>query len=71
MGRMRTRHVFFSVSHDDNPLPNDTVLVCEATDPLSMEARKGELFVVVESRQDSQRQKQPIQLVMRTLRKLY
>jgi len=36
MGRMRTRHVFFSVSHDDNPLPNDTVLVCEATDPLSM-----------------------------------
>lgn len=71
MGRMRTRHVFFSVSNDDNPLPNDTVLVCEANDPLSIEARKGELFVVVESRQDSQRQKQPIQLVMRTLRKLF
>lgn len=71
MGRMRTRHVLFSISHEDNPLPNDTVLACEASDPLSMEARKGELFVVVESQQDSQRQKQPIRLVMRTLRKLF
>lgn len=71
MGRMRTRHVLFSINQDDNPLPNDTVLVCEAMEPMSIEARKGELFVVVESRQDSQRQKQPIQLVMRTLRKLF
>ncbi len=71
MGRMRTRHVLFSINHDDNPLPHDTVLVCEANDPMSVEARKGELFVVVESQQDSQRQRQPIQLVMRAIRKLF
>ena len=52
MVRMRTRSVQFSVSQGENPLPNDTLLICEAEDPLSMEARKGELFIIVESQQE-------------------
>ena len=69
MVRMRTRSVQFSVSQGENPLPNDTLLICEAEDPLSMEARKGELFIIVESQQELARHRQPLQLVLRTVRK--
>ncbi len=71
MVRMRTRSVQFSVSQGENPLPNDTLLICEAEDPLSMEARKGELFIIVESQQELARHRQPLQLVLRTVRKLF
>jgi len=71
MVRMRTRSVQFSVSQDENPLPNDTLLICEADDPLSMEARKGELFIIVESQQELARHRHPLQLVLRTVRKFF
>ncbi len=71
MVRMRTRSVQFGVSQGENPLPNDTLLICEAEDPLSMEARKGELFIIVESQQELARHRQPLQLVLRTVRKLF
>jgi hypothetical protein len=71
MVRMRTRSVQFSVSQGENPLPNDTLLICEADDPLSMEARKGELFIIVESQQELARHRQPLQLVLRTVRKFF
>ena len=71
MVRMRTRSVQFSVSQGENPLPNDTLLICEAEDPLSMEARKGELFIIVESQQELARHRQPLQLVLRTVRKFF
>ena len=71
MVRMRTRSVQFSVSQGENPLPNDTLRICEAEDPLSMEARKGELFIIVESQQELARHRQPLQLVLRTVRKFF
>lgn len=71
MVRMRTRSVQFSVSQGENPLPNDVLLICEADGVFSMEARKGELFIIVESQQKLAQHRQPLQLVLRTIRKFF
>ena len=71
MARMRTRSIQFNVSQGENPLPDATILLCEANDPLSLEAQKGELILILEATHELANHRHSLQLVMRTVRKLF
>lgn len=71
MARMRTRNIQFNVSRGENPLPDATILLCEAVDPLSLEAQKGELMLILEATHEIALHRHSLQLVMRTVRKLF
>ncbi len=69
--RTSTRHLQFSVSQTDDSLIADTILTCAAGDSASIEAHKGELFVLLEGSGDLAKQRSALQLVMRTMRKAF
>jgi hypothetical protein len=71
MARMRTRSVQFGQTSGENTTSEELILICEAIDPRSDEARKGELFVLLEGGTDHHRHRSAIQMVMRTIRKLF
>ncbi len=71
MARIRTRSVQFGQTSSDNSASEELILMCEAVDPRSDEARKGELFVLLEGGTDHHKHRVAIQMVMRTIRKLF
>ncbi|MFN7472394.1 MAG: hypothetical protein ACK5S9_12185, partial [Roseiflexaceae bacterium] len=71
MARMRTRSVQFGQTSGENTTSEELILICEAIDPRSDEARKGELFVLLEGGTDHHKHRSAIQMVMRTIRKLF
>ncbi|MFM2309360.1 MAG: hypothetical protein RLY87_1481 [Chloroflexota bacterium] len=71
MARMRTRSVQFGQTNGENTASEELILMCEAIDPMSVEARKGELFVLLEGGTDHHKHRNAIQMVMRTIQKLF
>ena len=71
MARMRTRSVQFGQTNGDNTASEELILMCEAIDPMSIEARKGELFVLIEGGSDHHKHRSAIQMVLRTIQKLF
>lgn len=69
--RTSTRHLQFSVSHNDDAIVADTLLQCVAAQDTSIEAHRGELFVLLEGSGDLAKQRAALQLVMRTMRKTF
>ncbi len=69
--RTSSRHLQFSVSQNDDAIIADTLLQCVAHDSASIEAHKGELFVLLEGSGDLAKQRTALQLVMRTMRKTF
>jgi hypothetical protein len=68
---MRTRSVQFGQTNGENTASEELILMCEAIDPMSVEARKGELFVLLEGGTDHHKHRNAIQMVMRTIQKLF
>ena len=71
MARMRTRSVQFGQMSGDNSSSEELILMCEAIDPMSVEARKGELYVLIEGGTDHHKHRSAIQMLMRTIQRLF